>query len=266
MSWSHFIVGQAAYRVATVGESAYMAGRKAVLSANQTFQQENRAAQDDAHYPAVFRARLRHMRWLHSQPFSLLPVNTFTLFLIGVIALRLGLFDAPGQHQRLIVALMAVGLACWMAEVWLMPVMPQPTGPLILTVALRRMEVGFGLVRGMWLAFVYIGAVLLLAARSPRAFARLAPFGWAGRMALTNYMLQIAILDLAFSNYALHLTPGPLQSLAAGLTLFACMAAASRWWLARFRFGPLEWLWRSITYGRPQPWRVEPAVSAPATS
>ena len=79
-------------------------------------------------------------------------------------------------------------------------------------------------------------------------------------MALTTYMVQIAILDLTFSNYFLHLGPTPLQALGAGLALFAITSALSRWWLVRFRFGPLEWLWRSITYGRWQPWRVGPAA------
>jgi uncharacterized protein len=83
-------------------------------------------------------------------------------------------------------------------------------------------------------------------------------------MALTSYMIQIAILDLLFSNYSLHLTLTPLPALAAGLALFAVSATLSRWWLARFRFGPLEWLWRSITYGHLQQWRVESAAAVPA--
>ncbi|MEW6252725.1 MAG: DUF418 domain-containing protein, partial [Planctomycetota bacterium] len=34
------------------------------------------------------------------------------------------------------------------------------------------------------------------------------------------------------------------------------------WWLRRFRFGPLEWLWRTLTYGRPQPMRLHAAATA----
>ena len=60
---------------------------------------------------------------------------------------------------------------------------------------------------------------------------------------------------LLLERYALGLQLSPLQALAAGLTLFALCALVSRWWLTRFRFGPLEWLWRSITYGRLQPLR-----------
>jgi uncharacterized protein len=117
----------------------------------------------------------------------------------------------------------------------------------------------------MWLTFTYMGIVLLLVAHDRRWLSRLGAFAWTGRMALTNYMIQIAILDVLFSNYAFHARLGPLQALGAGLVLFGADAVLCRWWLARFRFGPLEWLWRSITYGRPQPWRTAtPATAAVA--
>nr|MDQ3082651.1 DUF418 domain-containing protein [Gemmatimonadota bacterium] len=99
----------------------------------------------------------------------------------------------------------------------------------------------------------YIGAVLLLVARNPRWLSRLAVVGYTGRMALTNYMIQIVILDLTFANYAIGLEVSPLAGLAAATALFLIGGAYSRWWLARFRYGPLEWLWRSITYWRWQP-------------
>jgi uncharacterized protein len=42
---------------------------------------------------------------------------------------------------------------------------------------------------------------------------------------------------------------------------------ASVWWLKQFRFGPAEWVWRSLTYGGPQPMRAAaPAELAPATT
>jgi uncharacterized protein len=48
-----------------------------------------------------------------------------------------------------------------------------------------------------------------------------------------------------------------LASAAAGIGVAICVAQVqlSRFWLGRFRFGPLEWLWRSLAYGRRQPMR-----------
>ena len=116
--------------------------------------------------------------------------------------------------------------------------------------------------RNTWLAFAYISVVLLLVSYNPAWVRRLGALAWTGRMALTIYMVQIATLDLLFSNYALHVTLTPLQALGTGLVFFALNAAFSRWWLARFRFGPLEWLWRSITYGQRQPWRIDARAAA----
>jgi uncharacterized protein len=255
-SGSIYSIARASYRVAVVGEEAYRAERAAATAQAQTFNTVNRDAQDAPDYPTVFRARLRHMGWFYLQPFSLLPVNTFTLFLLGVIGLRLGLFDEPDRHRRVIAALMAFGAASWALDHWLLVPDEPLSGPLIRAVTLTQFQRGFGVVRGMWLTFVYIGTVLLLVARNPAWLRRLGPFGWTGRMALTIYMVQIAILDVTFSNYAFHVQLGPLAALGAGLTLFGVTAVLSRWWLSRFRFGPLEWLWRSVTYGRWQPWRT----------
>jgi len=101
--------------------------------------------------------------------------------------------------------------------------------------------------------------VLLLVARDRDWLRHLAPLGWTGRMALTNYMIQITLLDLMFSKYGLGLQVTPLVGLTMAVALFAADALFSRWWLARFRYGPFEWLWRSATYARWQPLRAEAA-------
>jgi uncharacterized protein len=250
-------VARTAYGVATIGEPAFRAEEQALAAGNRSFNEANREAQDATTYSTVFAARLRHMRWFYAQWFTFLPVNTFTLFLLGVLGLRLGLFERPDKHRRLIAALMLFGAASWAVSRWLLPAPPAEIGPpLVPNLVVARLEGGFGLVRELWLAFTYVGLVLLLVARDPVWLRRLAAFGWTGRMALTNYMIQISILDLAFSKYALGLSLTPLVGLLAALALFLADAALSRWWLERFRYGPLEWLWRSITLGRRQPWRV----------
>ncbi len=82
-----------------------------------------------------------------------------------------------------------------------------------------------------------------------------------GRMALTNYMLQIAILDLLFAKYALGLELTNARIDRSGARVVWREAVLSRWWLRGFRFGPLEWLWRSATYRSWQPWRREPRMA-----
>ena len=247
-------IARATYGVATEGEQAYRVERAAIAAKNRAFNEANQKAQRVQNYPDVFVARLRHMRWFYVQWFTFLPVNTLTLFLLGVLGLRLGIFDHPEEHRRLIVSLMAFGAVSWGLSLWLssMPDAAADT-PFLRGVVWSRLRDGYGLIRGTWLAFTYIGAVLLLVAHDRAWLRRLSAFGWTGRMALTNYMIQIAILDLAFAPYALGLTVAPLVGLVAAIALFLIDAAFSRWWLVRFRYGPLEWLWRSITYARWQP-------------
>ncbi len=83
----------------------------------------------------------------------------------------------------------------------------------------------------------------------------------AGRMALTNYLTQTAISLLVFYGIGLGLMGrlSPLWWPAAVVVVLAAQVAASRWWLARFAFGPAEWVWRQATYGRRLPLRRAPA-------
>src|SRR5688572_16756695 len=245
------------YGVSTRGEQAVRAEQAAAMAENRAFRKANDEAQDATSYRAVVAARLDHMRWFYAQWWSFLPVNTFTLFLLGLIGLRLGIFDAPERHRRLIASMMVFGAASWATAMWVFPALPPHTqGSLVRMATLNALQYGLGQIREMWLAFTYIGVVLLLVAHSRQWLGRLGAFAWTGRMALTNYMIQIAILDLTFAKYALGLSVTPLVGLTMAVALFVAMALASRWWLARFRYGPLEWLWRSITYAKCQPWRV----------
>lgn len=81
----------------------------------------------------------------------------------------------------------------------------------------------------------------------------LAPFAPVGQMALTNYATQ----SFVYGFVLFKIGPGLGLAGKIGFTLctaivivgFALQMILSRWWLARFRFGPLEWAWRGLTYG-----------------
>ncbi|MDE2795256.1 MAG: DUF418 domain-containing protein [Gemmatimonadota bacterium] len=103
----------------------------------------------------------------------------------------------------------------------------------------------------------YLGLVMLVVkgGRLPRLQRRLTA---AGRMALTNYITQSLICSLVFYGHGLGLferVGGPAQ-VAIVAAIWALQLAWSPWWLARYRFGPLEWVWRSLTYMKRQPMRV----------
>lgn len=112
------------------------------------------------------------------------------------------------------------------------------------------------------LAAVYVAAFALLFQRERwrRVMQGLAPVG---RMALTNYLLESVVSICIYDGWGLGLVGHmpPSRVVAISLAVFALQVPFSHWWLARFRFGPAEWLWRSLTYGRAQPMRLAPRAA-----
>jgi uncharacterized protein len=104
------------------------------------------------------------------------------------------------------------------------------------------------------LAVGYGAALLSLAGLSAtRRF--LSAFAPLGRMAFTNYVLQSVILGFIFFGYGLGQfgRMGAAAAFALGVALYAAQLVFSKWWLRRYRFGPIEWLWRTLMYGAVQP-------------
>ena len=79
-----------------------------------------------------------------------------------------------------------------------------------------------------------------------------------GRMALTNYIMHTVILASIFHGYALgyygEIGRGPQLLIVVAILIMQMYL--STWWLGRYRFGPLEWVWRSLTYKSIQPMKI----------
>lgn len=111
------------------------------------------------------------------------------------------------------------------------------------------------------LAAGYISG-LMVAIHTPLGGRLLAPFAPVGQMALTNYLAQGLIIAFVLfgvpPGLALAGKIGTTAILFISIAFFAAQMLFSRWWLARYRFGPMEWVWRSLTYGeRPAMRRAE---------
>jgi uncharacterized protein len=81
--------------------------------------------------------------------------------------------------------------------------------------------------------------------------ARLQPFAAVGRMALTNYLLQSLICTTIFYSwgFGLYGRVNPLLGFVPTVAIYGAQVALSVWWLRHFTSGPMEWLWRRLTYG-----------------
>lgn len=188
---------------------------------------------------------------------ALLQFLPFVLgvFVLGMAILRGGLLEHPREHRATLRAMRNVGLPAGFAmmalSTWLGTGMA--LGDFTFPDAVQVVTyLGAGLV----LALAY-GATLVLALDGPAGpwLQRwLAP---AGRMALTNYLLQSVFGSLLFYGYGLGQWGrlGRAQGVALALGFFVLQLLASRAWLAQLRFGPAEWLWRALTYLRLPPMR-----------
>jgi len=107
------------------------------------------------------------------------------------------------------------------------------------------------------LALGYIGLVMLVCKSGVLGWLRMG-LARVGQMALTNYLSQSVICNVLFLGFGLGLV-GELARHQIYYVVFAIWVFQfffSIWWLQRFRFGPAEWLWRSLTYKKAQPLRL----------
>jgi len=107
------------------------------------------------------------------------------------------------------------------------------------------------------IAFGWIGAVMLICRHGKRPRLSMV-LGAVGRMALTNYLMQSVICSFIFYGHGLGLV-GKVDhfgQILITLFIWSAQLVFSPIWLARFQFGPVEWLWRSLTYRRKQPMRI----------
>ena len=104
------------------------------------------------------------------------------------------------------------------------------------------------------LSFSYACIVILLAQKE-RWQRLLAPLAAVGRTALSNYLLQSVLFSTIFQHYGLAMAGriGPGLDVALTTLIYSLQLPVSVWWLRHFRFGPAEWLWRKLTYGKLQP-------------
>jgi uncharacterized protein len=171
--------------------------------------------------------------------------RTIALFLFGALVWRCGILRRASQHRRLLFGV-AVGGVLIGAALTLAAEGYAPFG--------WRAREAIERLGGVILASGYAAAVIGLVSvpAGQRMLAWAAPVG---RMAFTNYLAQSLILGWIFYGYGLGLfgRSSVATALTIGVVVYAAEAAVSAWWLGRYRYGPVEWLWRSLMYGAWQP-------------
>lgn len=205
-------------------------------------------------YPQIFVANLHGLtfRYVELLYTSRIP-KVLAMFLLGFYSGRRELFSLAETHLPMIrrvcgwgVVLGLVGNAA-LAQLMEMGVESPPSPLGILQTAAYALGVPS-------LCLFYLCAISLLWQR-PLWRVRLSVLAPVGQMALSNYLLQTLLCVTIFYGYGFGYfgSVGATSSTGLAVLIFALQIGMSHWWLKRFQYGPLEWLWRSLTYGQRQP-------------
>ncbi len=200
-------------------------------------------------------------RW-HSRKYAYTQViysttHIFGMFLLGLYAGRRKILHDIPKHLSLFRKVLWIGLIVGLPLNLLFVAVSN--SPNLVPAQYNALAIrGARTIAGSVLSMVYLSAIVLLCQKQKwRNF--FAPLSAVGRMALTNYLSHSIFLTLVFYGYGLGLFGrlGPAITLILTLIIYRIQISLSGWWLERYRFGPAEWLWRSMTYLKFQSFKPE---------
>lgn len=258
--WAAVLIALPAVLLLALGSLALLAtatpeGARAIASAGAGQADFIRAIADSAlaaygsgSYADMVGQRLREI-WLFASNSLFIAPGIFGMFLVGGAVARAGWLDDLEARRagirRAVVVGLAVGLPLNLLAAYGLALNP---GGAVGT-AMLWIGQSVQLLGAPFLALAYAGIVATLIGRSPGAglSRRLSAVG---RMALTNYLLQSVVMTSVFYGLGLYGRVSLAAALVVCLVLYAAQLVLSPLWLSRFSQGPMEWLWRRLTYGR----------------
>ncbi len=222
-----------------------------------------RVERDLAHfngsYADIMGERLYDKTWQPATSFIQVGLETLGLMLIGMALFKSGMLTggwSPERYRKWALTCFGIAVPALVALAWYQVASGYDAFVIFGTSLVWSMPFDVVLTMG-WAALV-----MLLVGKhiGSDTVARLAA---TGRMAFTNYLTTSVVMTTIFYGYGFGLY-GDVSR--AGLYLFvigmwAAMLAWSKPWLERFHYGPLEWLWRSLSRWRLQPMRKTPIAN-----
>lgn len=213
--------------------------------------------------------KVRVMDYVQVMAGNLPPIIlvTWVNFLVGLRIWKSGLLQNPETRSALLGRLALVGLGVGLPLSLLSDLIPKILAFMQAHWTWARLGLPlFGIAQIFGPLFLGVGIMFGLTWlwNQPKWRNRLRPLTYVGRMGFSNYILQSVICTFVFYGYGLGLynKVGPALGTLIGLAIFWIQIPLSRWWLGQFRFGPMEWLWRTLSYGKRQPMRRSQALEA----
>jgi uncharacterized protein len=173
------------------------------------------------------------------------------LFIAGMLIGRSGVYKDPDKMVFWSKKILPYAIGCFLffyIIVWLLP---------SFNLERRVLRTGTNLFKtygNLGMMMVYICGLIILyykTIRGHKVLDRLAPVG---RMSVTNYMMQSIMGAFIFYGFGLGLAKqSNLICLIIWMVVFLFQILYSNWWIKRFYYGPVEWLWRTLTWFKKVP-------------
>jgi uncharacterized protein len=211
-------------------------------------------------YGGIVADRLEEQAFAPLKGLFMFGWETLAYFLFGMVALRNGFLRGSwsrAAYRKAALVGFGIGIPAYALLAWIVT-RDGFSVPMVFAVVMA------GTVPFRPLMVMATAALIIILARSGGAIVeRIAA---AGRAAFTNYLGTSIIMTTLFYGYGAGLfgSLGRAELWLAVAAMWAVMLLWSKPWLERYQYGPLEWLWRSLSHWSPQPMRRKPAATLAA--
>jgi uncharacterized protein len=252
------LIGWGFYLIASMqpeSKDAFEAAMQGNASQMKQLAEESAIAYSNGKFSEIVNARLKEYSNLFFGGIVVFYPVVLAMFLFGVWAARKGIIANYQNHLPFFRKALVWGLALGVVanSLYTYAYIQVPIGEFGLWGFLGTSMHTLG---GFMLCLVYVSGIVLMTSKGKLKKLRslMAPVG---RMALTNYLLHSIICTTLFLPYGFGLFGKftAWQGILLTIVIFLLQIPFSRFWLNRFNYGPFEWLWRSLTY-----WKVQPFV------
>ncbi|MDV6328162.1 DUF418 domain-containing protein [Idiomarina sp. Sol25] len=201
-------------------------------------------------YEKVTEARIEEFALIFSSEI-VFTISTFLgLFLLGAALSRSGVFTSSEPQTKVYNKLIIWGGIPGISAALYASALPATE--MILPTVNAALLYSLMQISSLGLCVAYMAFIALMFCRNKKQNCILKNMAPAGRMALTNYLLQSLCFTTLFYGYGFGLYGelGRFEMMLLALAFWLCQLTLSQWWLQYFNYGPFEWLWRLATYGR----------------
>ena len=200
-------------------------------------------------FSEIMTQRISDTNYAYSNAFATIFI-IFPLFLLGLFVGKKGIFQNIEENLSLIKKTWILGLTIGLTISILSFIWKKMASA-------ESLVIDSGIIAGVSALgnvgiCLFIMTSIVLLYRNQKWMLKLKPLAYMGRMALSNYLFQSIVCTTIFYNFGLGLygKVGTALCFVLTIVIYTTQIYISKYWFKHFQFGPMEWIWKSLTYGK----------------